>query len=321
MTVPVPGAGARSEEAAAEGGRAEGARAERARVGRMRAARTRSTRSPAPRSWATRGWTLLGLVVTFVWIFPVYWMATTAFKSADAMAAQPPQLWPHSPDLVHFRRVVRDPLFWDAVRNSALVTAITVPAAVLIAFASALAIARFRFRGRGTYLAAVMLVQMVPHVALVVPVFLTLSDLGLSDSVPGLVVTYMAFILPFAVWTLRGFVASVPKDLEEAAMTDGCTRMQAFRRIILPLTLPGLIATSVYSMILAWNEYLFAYFILATPQKYTVPLWLTHFVTSDGTDYGALMAGSAIVSAPVVLFFMLVQRHLAAGLTAGAVKG
>ena len=191
----------------------------------------------------------------------------------------------------------------------------------MVAFGSALAIARFRFRGRGAYLTAVMLVQMVPHVALVVPVFLTLSDVGLSDSLPGLVITYLAFILPFAVWTLRGFIASVPKDLEEAAMTDGCTRMGAFRRIILPLTLPGLIATSVYSMILAWNEYLFAYFILASPDKYTVPLWLTHFVTSEGTDYGALMAGSVIVSAPVVVFFMLVQRHLAAGLTAGAVKG
>ncbi|MCL2553516.1 MAG: carbohydrate ABC transporter permease [Actinomycetia bacterium] len=266
-------------------------------------------------------WTALGVLVIAVWVFPVYWMATTAFKSTPAMEADPPQLWPHTPTLIHFRKVVDDPLFWDAVRNSALVTGITVPVAVLVAFASALAIARFRFRGRGTYLAAVMLVQMVPHVALVVPVFLTLSDVGLSDSVPGLVVTYLAFILPFAVWTLRGFVGSVPKDLEEAAMTDGCTRMGAFRRIILPLTLPGLIATSVYAMILAWNEYLFAYFILASPDKYTVPLWLTHFVTSEGADYGAMMAGSVIVSTPVVIFFMIVQRHLAAGLTAGAVKG
>jgi len=273
---------------------------------------------PGPGKYA---WTALGVLVIVVWVFPVYWMATTAFKSTGAMAADPPQLWPHTPNLVHFRKVVHDPLFWDAVTNSALVTAITVPLAVLVAFGSALAIARFRFRGRGVYLTAVMLVQMVPHVALVVPVFLTLSDVGLSDSVPGLVVTYLAFILPFAVWTLRGFIASVPRDLEEAAMTDGCTRMGAFRRIILPLTLPGLIATSVYSMILAWNEYLFAYFILASPDKYTVPLWLTHFVTSEGTDYGALMAGSVIVSAPVVVFFMLVQKHLAAGLTAGAVKG
>lgn len=290
-------------------------------LSRTGAARTGTARTSPGRSAATGGWTVLGVLVILVWIFPVYWMATTAFKSTAAMAADPPQLWPHAPTLIHFRKVVDDPLFWDAVRNSALVTGITVPAAVLVAFGSALAIARFRFRGRAAYLTAVMLVQMVPHVALVVPVFLTLSDVGLSDSVPGLVVTYLAFILPFAVWTLRGFVASVPKELEEAAMTDGCTRMGAFRRIILPLTLPGLIATSVYSMILAWNEYLFAYFILATPQKYTVPLWLTHFVTSEGTDYGALMAGSVIVSLPVVVFFMLVQRHLAAGLTAGAVKG
>lgn len=110
-----------------------------------------------------------------------------------------------------------------------------------------------------------MLVQMVPHVALVIPIFLTLSDVGLSDSITGLVVTYLAFVLPFAVWTLRGFVAAVPRELEEAAMVDGCGRAAAFRRVVLPLTLPGLIATSVYAMVLAWNEYLFAYFLLGTP--------------------------------------------------------
>ncbi|MFD3870078.1 carbohydrate ABC transporter permease [Streptomyces sp. NPDC058623] len=266
-------------------------------------------------------WTAVGLAVAVVWIFPVYWMAATAFKPGPDIHAAVPQLWPARPTLQHFTKVASDPLFWDAVGNSALVTGLTVLLAVPVAFLSALAIARFRFRGRGVYVTVVMLVQMVPHVALVIPIFLTLSDVGLSDSVTGLVVTYLAFILPFAVWTLRGFIAAVPRELEEAAMVDGCNRTQAFWRIILPLTLPGLIATTVYSMVLAWNEYLFAYFLLGSPDKHTVPLWLTHFVTSEGTDYGALMAGSTIVAVPVVVFFMLVQRHIAGGLTAGAVKG
>ncbi|MFI6448184.1 carbohydrate ABC transporter permease [Kitasatospora sp. NPDC050543] len=269
----------------------------------------------------TAGWSALALAVAALWAFPVYWMAATALRPGAEIRAADPRLWPRHPTLAHFEQVAADPLFWTALGNSAVVTGATVAAAVTLAFASALAVARFRFRGRGAYLAVVLLVQLVPHVALVIPLFLTLSDVGLTDSVPGLVLTYLAFVLPFALWTLRGFIAAVPRELEEAALVDGCSRFGAFRRIILPLVLPGLIATSVYAMVLAWNEYLFAYFLLASPEQYTVPLWLTHFVTSEGTDYGALMAGAVIVALPVVVLFALVQRHLAGGLTAGAVKG
>ncbi|MFJ1704815.1 carbohydrate ABC transporter permease [Kitasatospora sp. NPDC088346] len=282
--------------------------------------------NPVPRRTAgrparTAALCVLGLAVAAVWAFPVYWMALTAFEPGAEIRAATPRFWPRRPTWEHFAQVTADPLFWHAVRNSAVVTGATVVLAMAVALGSALAVARFRFRGRGLYVAAVMLVQMVPHVALVIPIFLTLGDVGLSDSIPGLVVTYLAFVLPFAVWTLRGFVAAVPRELEEAAMVDGCGRAAVFRRVVLPLALPGLVATSVYAMVLAWNEYLFAYFLLGTPDQHTVPLWLTHFVTTEGTDYGALMAGSTIVALPVVVFFLLVQRHLAGGLTAGAVKG
>ncbi|WP_308167776.1 carbohydrate ABC transporter permease [Catellatospora tritici] len=264
---------------------------------------------------------LLGLVVAVVWLFPVYWMATTAIKPGRDMYAAEPQLIPLHPTMQHINRVLDDPAFWQALRNSATVTAITVVFAMAVAFLSAVAVARFNFRGRKAFLASVLVVQLVPHVALIIPLFLTLSGLGFADSLTGLVVAYLAFALPFAVWTMRGFVSGVPRELEEAAMIDGCTPLEAFRRVTLPLVLPGLIATSIFTMILSWNEYLVAYFLTSSPDRYTLPLWLTHFITSEGAEFGPLMAGSTLIALPVAICFALAQRNLAHGLTAGAVKG
>lgn len=266
-------------------------------------------------------WSVLGLFVIVVWAFPVYWMATTAIKPGRDMFAAVPQMLPLHPTLDNFKRVLDDPVFWQAARNSAMVSLGAVALAMVVAFLAALAVARFTFAGRRTFLVIVMVVQMIPHVAIVIPIFLTLGGLGLADTLPGLVVSYLAFALPFAVWTLRGFVAGVPKELEEAALIDGCGRMQAFRKVTLPLIFPGLVATSIYTMILAWNEYLLTYFLISSPEKYTLPLWLTHFVSTEGTEFGPLMAGATLIAIPVAIFFAIVQRHLARGLTAGAVKG
>jgi N,N'-diacetylchitobiose transport system permease protein len=237
------------------------------------------------------------------------------------MYAATPQFVPWHPTLTHLTRVLDDPVFWHSAANSALVSLVTVALAMIVAFLAAVAVARFRFGGRRSFLVAVMIVQMIPHVALVIPIFLTLGTIGLADTLPGLVVSYLAFALPFAIWTLRGFVHGVPRDLEEAALIDGCTRMQAFRRITLPLILPGLVATSIYTMILAWNEYLLTYFLISSPDRYTLPLWLTHFVGTEGAEFGPLMAGATLIAIPVAVFFAIVQRHLARGLTAGAVTG
>ncbi|BFU43314.1 carbohydrate ABC transporter permease [Krasilnikovia sp. MM14-A1004] len=266
-------------------------------------------------------WTLCGLTVAGVWTFPVYWMANTAFKPGRDMQTVTPQFWPHHPTLANFRTVVTDAVFWRALRNSAIVTVLVVLVAMAVAFLAALAIARFRFRGRRALLLAVMIVQMVPLNAVVIPLFLMFSAARLSDTLPGLVLAYLAFAMPFAVWTLRGFLSTIPVELEEAAMVDGCGRFGAFVRVVLPLLLPGLIATSIYTMILAWNEFMLTYFLISSPDNYTLPLWLTHFTLSEGTEYGPLMAGSTLIALPVVVFFMLVQRKVAGGLTAGAVKG
>lgn len=265
-------------------------------------------------------WTVLGLAVMVIWAFPVYWMATTAIKPGKDMYTSTPQLFPHHITFDNFRHVLDDGSFWLTARNSLIVSICAVALSMVVAFLAAVAVARFRFHGRRAFLLTVMVMQMVPHIALVIPIFLALSDVGLADRLPGLVITYLAFALPFAIWTVRGFVAGVPAELEEAAMMDGCSRMGAFLRVTLPLVLPGLVATSIYTMILAWNEYLMAYFIISSPDKYTLPLWLTHFVGIEGTSFGPLMAGATVISLPVAIFFMLVQRNLARGLTAGAVK-
>jgi N,N'-diacetylchitobiose transport system permease protein len=287
----------------------DGSRASARRAGRAARARTAL-------------WTACGLAVVVIWAFPVYWMLNTALKPGKDMFTVTPQFWPRHFTLANFRTVTGDPVFWSSLRNSLIVTAGTVVLAMAVAFLAAVAITRFRFRGRTAFLVAVMIVQMVPLNAVVIPLFLTFSDVHLTDSLLGLVAAYLAFSMPFAVWTLRGFLVTVPVDLEEAAMVDGCTRFQAFVRVVLPLVMPGLVATSVYTMILAWNEFMLTYFLVSDTGHYTLPLWLTHFTLAEGnTDYGPLMAGSTLIALPVVVFFMLVQRRVAAGLTAGAVKG
>jgi N,N'-diacetylchitobiose transport system permease protein len=163
---------------------------------------------------------------------------------------------------------------------------------------------------------------MLPQIGLIIPLFLVLKDYGLVGSLTGVIVTYMTFVLPFAVWTLRGFIIGVPKDLEEAAMVDGSSRLGAFFRILLPLVAPGLVATSVFVFITSWNEFIFANVLLNDNAKQTVTVWLSYFTgTSRHTDWGALMAASTLTAIPVVAFFLLIQRKIAFGLTAGAVKG
>ena len=162
---------------------------------------------------------------------------------------------------------------------------------------------------------------LVPLNALVIPVYLLLNQVGQVDSLPGVIAYYLAIVLPFMVWTLRGFVANVPIDLEEAAMVDGATRVGAFLRIVFPLVAPGLVATAIYGFIQAWNEYIIAYVLLSSNSKQTLTIWLASFTTQHGTDWGGLMAGATLTALPVVVFFLIVQRRMTSGLVAGAVKG
>jgi N,N'-diacetylchitobiose transport system permease protein len=261
-----------------------------------------------------------GLLVFVLMVFPVYWMVATSFKPGNDVLSYSPQWIPAQPTLANFRDAIGRPYFWDNVKNSLIVVGGVVVAALLLAFLAAIALAKFRFYGRRAFVVIIFAVQMVPLAALIIPLYISLSRFQQVNTLTGVVITYVAFVLPFCVWTLRGFVAGVPKELEEAAMVDGSTRFGAFVRIMLPLVAPGLVATSIFAFIQAWNEYIIAYVLLSSQEKQTLTIWLANFTTLRGTDWGSLMAGATLTALPVVVFFVLVHRRIAFGLTAGAVK-
>ncbi|MER6539795.1 carbohydrate ABC transporter permease [Streptomyces sp900105755] len=275
--------------------------------------------TPARRR-AKAGWNLLGLLVFVVAGFPVYWMLNTAFKPAKDAIDPDPSLLPTGVTLSNFRRALDIADFWGPVGRSLIVSLSVVVIGMVIGLLAALAISRFAFRGRKVVIVGILAVQMIPLVAMIIPVFLLLNDLDQYDKLSGLIITYLTFILPFTVWTLRGFIVNIPKELEEAAMVDGCSRTGAFVRVVFPLLAPGLVATSVYGFIQAWNEYLYALMLLSQEHQ-TATVWLANFTTKHGTEYAPMMAGATMLAVPIVVLFLLVQRKMAAGLTAGAVKG
>ena len=268
------------------------------------------------------GWDALGLAVFIVLIFPVFWMISTAFKSNDQIVSLTPTWLPLHPTLSHFRDAIHKPFFWEDVKNSLIVVLVTVAISVALAFLAAIALARYGFTGRKLFVVLVIGIQMLPQAGLIIPLYVVLARYHQVNALSGLIVTYMTFVLPFCVWTLRGFLLGIPKELEESAMVDGSTRLGVFVKILLPLMGPGLVATSVFAFITTWNEYIFARVLLNDQSRQTVTVWLSYFLgSSRHTDWGALMAASTLTAIPVVIFFLLVQRKIAFGLTAGAVKG
>ncbi|MER5210907.1 carbohydrate ABC transporter permease [Streptomyces sp. NPDC002838] len=279
-----------------------------------------STLTTPVRRKSKAGWNLLGLLVFVTAGFPVYWMLNTAFKPAKDAIDPDPSVLPTGLTLSNFSRALDIADFWGPVGRSLVVSLAVVLIGMVVGMLAALAISRFAFRGRKIVIVGILAVQMVPLVAMIIPVFLLLNDLGQYDRLTGLIITYLTFILPFTVWTLRGFIVNIPRELEEAAMVDGCSRTSAFIRVVFPLLAPGMVATSVYGFIQAWNEYLYALMLLSQKNQ-TATVWLGNFTTKHGTEYAPMMAGSTMMAVPIVVLFLLVQRKMAAGLTAGAVKG
>jgi len=263
----------------------------------------------------------LGVLVFVVMTFPVYWMVNTAFKPGIDIQSYTPKFLPHPATLRNFSDAIDRAYFWDVVKNSLVVVGVVTLLSVVLAFLAALALAKFRFYGRRAFIVLVIMVQMVPITALIIPLYVLLSRAHQVDKLSGVIITYLTFVLPFCIWTLRGFMIGVPRELEEAAMVDGSTRFGAFVRILLPLVAPGLVATSIFAFIQAWNEYIIAYVVLTSPEKQTITVWLAGFTTLRGTDWGGLMAAATLTALPVVAFFVLVHRRIAFGLTAGAVRG
>jgi len=273
------------------------------------------------RGIARTGYDAIGVLVFAVMMFPIYWMVSTALKPGTEILSLTPYWVPNPITFDNFKTAIAVPFFWNDVVNSLVVVLTVVAISIVLAFLAAVAVARFGFRGRSAFIVMVIAVQMVPLNALVIPIYLLLDSVGQVDSLLGVIAYYMAVVLPFMIWTLRGFVHNIPVDLEEAAMVDGCTRLGAFVRIVFPLVAPGVVATSIYGFIQAWNEFVIAYVLLSSQRNQTLMVWLASFTTYRGTDWGGLMAGATLCAIPVVIFFLIVQRHVVSGLTAGAVKG
>jgi N,N'-diacetylchitobiose transport system permease protein len=280
------------------------------------------------RKTSSRTATVVVLLLAAIWIFPIYWMFVSAFKPIALLETYPPQFLPSIWTLANFQLafngnpVISQPGFFGPLLVSVIVSVVVVAFSVAFGLLAATAVARFRFIGRGTLLVLLLVFQMVPFEALLIPIFLELDQFNLVYTIPALIIAYIAPALPFTIWMLNGFVAAIPRDIEEAAMTDGCSRMTAFWKVLFPLIAPGLVATSIFAFILAWNEFAFAN-VLTNNGDQTLAVWLYSSINPSVAQiqWGELMAVSLLFSLPVMVFFMLIQRRLAAGLTAGAVKG
>jgi len=267
------------------------------------------------------GWNTAGVLLFAVLVFPVFWMVSTAFKENDEIYSFNPTWFPSHPTLKHFSDAIHRPYFWTDVKNSVIVVVATVVIALVLAFVAAIALAKYRFSGRKLFILLVIGIQMLPQAGLIIPLYVVLAKRHQVDTLTGVILVYLTFALPFCVWTLRGFVLGIPRELEEAAMVDGSTRLGAFVRILLPLVAPGLVATAVFAFITSWNEYIFATTLLHSSSKQTITVWLSYLYGGNRfVDWGEIMAASTLIAIPVVIFFLLVQRRIAFGLTAGAVK-
>ena len=272
------------------------------------------------RAWSRAGKAAAVALVLLFTLFPFYWMVTTGFGPRTAGGASR-SLLPESWSLDNVRFVLEEGQFLVYLRNSLIVATATVLASGLLALRAAIAVGRFNFRLRTTVLVMILVAQMVPLEALVIPLFLQARNLQLLNTLLGLIVVYVAFSLAFAVWMLRGFVQAIPREIEEAAYLDGASWGRMFRSVLLPLVAPGLVATSVFSFITAWNEFIFALTFMSDDSKYTVAVGLRSFFGQYNTDWGAVMAFSTLITLPVIVFFLVVQRRLSSGLVAGAVRG
>ncbi|MEW1658430.1 carbohydrate ABC transporter permease [Streptomyces sp. NPDC093707] len=274
------------------------------------------------RSLAGRIWpNATAAVLALGFVFPVYWMFATAFKPTGDILSEDPVWFPFHGTFAHFATAVNAPNFWRLAANSVTVTVLAVGLSLVIALCGSFAIARMRFKGRKGILLTFMVAQMAPWEVMVISIYLIVRDADLLNSLLPLTFFYMLMVLPFTLLTLRGYVAAVPKELEESAMVDGCSRRQAFVKVVLPLLAPGLMATSLFGFITAWNEFPLVLVLNKEPGAGTLPLWLSQFQTQFGDDWGATMAAASLFAVPILILFLFLQRKAVGGLTSGAVKG
>jgi multiple sugar transport system permease protein len=254
-------------------------------------------------------------------LLPIYWMVAASLKSNKEIT-QDATLYPHAPTFGNYIRLLSQKQFDAYLMNSLVVTAASVVLALIMGSLAAYAIARFRLRFRLERVVGLSLLtlRIVPAAVIMIPVYLLMLQFDLLDSWLGLIITYTALNLTFCVWMMESFFREIPVDLEEAAMVDGDSRLTAFRRITLPLAAPGLVATAIFAIIVTFNEFLFALVLTATPNAMTLPRGTATLIGRIDTDWASMAAAGVMGALPIVVFALLVQRHLVRGLTLGAVK-
>lgn len=254
--------------------------------------------------------------------FPLFWLISTAFKAPQELGSVDPTWLPQHPSLDNFRDAFdQQPLGRSAV-NSLIVAVSAAAISVVIAVPAAYAMVRYRSMVSKAATGWILVSQMFPFVLVIIPLFLVLKNLQMINSLFGLILVYVVWNLPFALWMLQGYVRAVPASLEEAAAIDGCSRFRTLVSVVFPLLTPGLVATVMFSFVTAWNEFFFALVLLKSPEKQTMSVILTHFLGAEGAaDLGPLAAAALLATLPSLLFFALLQRRLVSGMMSGAVKG
>jgi multiple sugar transport system permease protein len=268
----------------------------------------------------TIAYAVLGFLLLLV-LFPFYWMTITSFKTEDQMRSLVSMFWPSPFVVENYTQLLTKTDFGIWYRNSALVAISSTLVATAIGTIGAYALARLRFLGRAFLSSATLITYLVPPSILFIPLYAQIRTMGLADSLAGLIAAYPSFTVPFVTWLLMGYFGSIPEELEEAAMIDGATRFGAFRRIILPLAAPGVLAASLFAFTQAWNEFLYALVFISDVKQRTLPVGLSTFITGDVYGWGYLMAGAVLTTLPVIVVYTYLQRYMVEGLTAGSVKG
>jgi multiple sugar transport system permease protein len=262
---------------------------------------------------------LTGLAVAV--LFPFYWMTITSFKSEEQMRSLTSMFWPQPLVTENYQQLLSKTEFASWYGNSVVVSLSSTLLATAVGTIGAYALARLRFLGRGFMASATLITYLVPPSILFIPLYAQMRNLGLANSLSGLIAAYPSFTVPFVTWLLMGYFESIPEELEEAAMIDGATRFGAFYKIVLPLSAPGVLAAALYAFTQAWNEFLYALVFITDARLRTLPVGLASFITGDVYGWGYLMSGAVLTTLPVIAAYIYLQKYMVEGLTAGSVKG
>jgi ABC-type glycerol-3-phosphate transport system permease component len=261
------------------------------------------------------------LVLALQAAFPFFWMVSTSFKPPAEVFAQPPSFIPHDPTLENFQRLFTATSFLTYFRNSLVVSGLAVLLTMVVSAAGAYSLTRYRYPGREKIAGVILCTYMFAPIMVVIPFFILVKKLGIENTHFALVLAFTSFCLPFTLWLMRAFFATIPLELEEAALVDGAGRVRAVVYVVLPLALPGIIATSIFTFILAWNDYIFTRILIASDELKTLPVGVQDLFHSALIDWGLIMGAGMMITIPALLFFVTVQRYLIRGWGAGAVKG